>query len=183
VPTFSRHLPSEKRRSLMTGRRNDAGNLILVVAAAAMLVFGALALSGCSLDPDGGASLSVAKEYAPTPVKLSVLQSMDEQGFSYANYLYTYVTSPSLTETGTVSVVGLMYGPSGTKGVLDVYKALALKIGDDGVWKVLSATKGTPAAADLPPVEKEGEKAAEGAEGASSEASASEGSGSTEATK
>ena len=163
----------------MTGRRNDAGNLILVVAAAAILVFGALALTGCSLDPDGGASLSVAKEYAPTPVKLSVLESMDQQGFSYANYLYTYVTYPSLTDTGTVAVVGLMYGPSGTKGVLDVYKALALKIGDDGVWKVLSATKGTPAAADMPPVEKEGEKAAEGA---SSEASKTEGA-STEATK
>jgi len=117
----------------------------------------------------------VAKEYAPTPVKLSVLDSMEKQGFSISNYLYTYVIYPSSTDTSAVTVTGLMYGPSGTKGVLDVYKALALKVGDGGEWTITSSTKGTPAAADLPPKE-------EAKEGAAGEGAATEGSASTEAT-
>jgi hypothetical protein len=145
VPTFSRRTPYEKRRSLMTGRRNDAGSRWAAVAIAALLLFGALALSGCAaLDPDGGASLAVGKEYAPTPIKLNVIEAMKVQGFSYSNYNYLYVTYPSLTDTSAVAVNGLMYGPSGTKGVLDIYKALKLTRGDDGLWKIVESVKGTP---------------------------------------
>ena len=147
----------------MTGRRNDAGSRWAAIAIAALLLFGALALSGCAaLDPDGGASLSVAKEYAPTPIKLNVLESMKAQGFSYSNYNYTYVTYPSLTETSTVAVAGLMYGPSGTKGVLDIYKALKLTLGDDGVWRVVESTKGSPDASLMP--EKESAESSGSAE-------------------
>ena len=145
----------------MTGRRNDAVSLSAAVAIAALLLLGAFALSACGIDPDGGASLNVAKEYAPTPVKVNVLEDMKAQDFSFANYLYTYVTYPALEDTGTVAVVGLMYGPSGQKGVLDIYKALTLKIDDKGFWKITNSVKGTPAAGDLPPTGETSGTAAE----------------------
>jgi hypothetical protein len=156
----------------MTGRRNDAQSRWAAAAIVALLLFGALALSGCAaLDPDGGASLAVAKEYAPMPIKLNVLDAMKVQGFSISNFNYTYVTYPSLPDTSTVAVNGLMYGPSGTKGVLDVYKALKMTLGDDGIWKVVESTKGTPvpeAGENGPATSEEGTSAA----GAAAESSA-----------
>ena len=129
----------------MTGRRNDAASRWAAAAIAALLLFGALALTGCAaLDPDGGASLAVAKEYAPTPVKLAVLDAMKGQGFSISNYLNTYVVYPSLPGTATVVVTGLMYGPSGKTDVLDIYKELKLAQDTDGTWKVTDSVKGTP---------------------------------------
>jgi hypothetical protein len=154
----------------MTGRRNDAVSRWAAAAIAALLLLGVLALGGCAaLDPDGGASLAVAKEYAPTPVKLAVLDSMKAQGFSISNYLNTYVVYPSLPSTTTVAVTGLMYGPSDQKGVLDIYKALKLTMDNTGpwTWKVTEAVKGTP-----PP--EPGAESEEGtsAAGASAESSA-----------
>jgi hypothetical protein len=138
----------------MTGRHNDAVSRWAAVAIAALLLLSALAIAGCSLDPDGGASLTVAKEYAPTPVKLSVLDSMKVQGFSISSYLYTYVVYPSLEDTKSVLVTGLMYGPSGQKGVLDTYKALNLTIDDAGFWKINTSVKGTPPADQIGPSEE-----------------------------
>ena len=129
----------------MTGRRNHTVGRWAAVAIAALLVFGALALSGCAaLDPDGGASLSVGKEYAPTPVKLNILEDMKAQGFSYSNYDYTYAKYASEENTHAVTVTGLMYGPSGQKGVLDIFKLVRVNLGDDGVWKVVESVKGAP---------------------------------------
>ena len=129
----------------MTGRRNDALTRWVAAAIAALLLLGALVSSACSLDPDAGASISVGKEYAPTPVKLSVIESMKAQGFTLSRYISTYVVYPSLSNTSAVLVTGLMYGPSSQPGVLDIYKALRLSLEKDGVWKVVEATKGTPA--------------------------------------
>ena len=128
----------------MTGRRNEVVSRLAVAAIAVLMLVGVFALSGCGLDPDGGASLTVAKEYAPTPVKLNVLESMKAQGFTISNYINTYVVYPSTTDTAAVLVTGLMYGPSSQKDVLDIYKALRLTLGEDGAWKVVEATKGTP---------------------------------------
>jgi hypothetical protein len=136
----------------MTGRRNGAVSLWTAAALAAVLLVGLLALTGCAaLDPDGGAALNVGKQYAPTPIKLNILDDMKVQGFSISNYNYTYAVYPSEENTHAVTVTGLMYGPSGKPGVLDVYQLLRLNLGDDGVWKVVESVKGTPAAADLPP--------------------------------
>jgi len=129
----------------MTGRHNDALTRWTTAAIAALLLFGALALAGCSLDPDAGASIPVGKEYAPTPIKLNVLESMKAQGFSISKYINTYVVYPSASSTSAVLVTGLMYGPGSQPGVLDIYKALRLALGKDGVWKVVEATKGLPA--------------------------------------
>ena len=129
----------------MTARRNDAVSRWAAAAIAALLLFGALALTGCAaLDPDGGASLNVGKEYAPTPIKLNVLESMKVQGFSISNYMYTYVVYPSTENTHNVTVTGLMYGPSDTKGVLDIYKIIRLNLTEDGSWKVVESIKGQP---------------------------------------
>jgi hypothetical protein len=154
VATFSRRSPYEKRRSLMTGRRNDAVGRWAVIAVAALLLLGVLVLGGCALDPDGGASITVAREYAPTPVKVNVLESMKSQGFSISNYMYTYVTYPSVANTATVFVTGLMYGPSGQKDVLDIYKALKLTVNDKGFWKVDQAVKGVPPKDEIGPSEE-----------------------------
>ena len=129
----------------MTGRRNDAVSRWAAAATVALLLFGALALTGCAaLDPDGGASLAVGKEYAPTPIKLNVLESMKVQGFSISNYLYTYVTYASTENTHAVTVTGLMYGPSGQKGILEIYKLLRLNLAEDGAWKIVESVKGAP---------------------------------------